>query len=174
MTESSLPASAWTAAEQSSIVDDVLGGLASQVLGEPWLGALLVLLIVGAAIRRVPGLVHGRRRRDPQRCFLREDKRIVLARAGRRCEHHSWLSGRCETTEDLQADHVHPHSRGGATAIENGQALCPRHNLRKAARVPWSWELERLARRREAYFPPGTSTAVVRHPARAVRSHARP
>ena len=118
---------------------------------------------VNAVVRTVRGLVHGGHGRDPQRTFVGADRAVVFARAGNRCEQHSWVFGRCRETERLQADHVHPHSRGGATAIENGQALCARHNERKAARVPWSWELARLARRREAYFPPDMDPAVVRH-----------
>jgi HNH endonuclease len=166
MTVRSLPAIATAGVDPADVFGDLLVSLTRQVAAEPWLGALLLLLLGHAVIRRIPGLVHGRRHRDPQRCFLRADKLVILARAGHRCEHHSLIGGRCRATEDLQADHVHPHSRGGATAAENGQALCPRHNARKAARVPWGWELERLARRREAYFPPGTSTAVVRHRSR--------
>ncbi len=149
--------------DPADVVDGVLGGLGHQVAAEPWLGALLVLLLVNAVVRRIPGLLHGRRARDPQRCFVRADKRILLERAGRRCEHHPWLGRRCRTTENLQADHVHPHSRGGSTTVANGQALCPRHNTRKANRVPWTWDLDRLARRREGYFPAGMSTTVVRH-----------
>ncbi|MGY1653410.1 HNH endonuclease [Geodermatophilus sp. SYSU D01119] len=111
-------------------------------------------------------VVHGRHPRDPVRRFSRTDRRAVLDRAGHRCEHHSLVEGRCRATEDLQADHVHPHSRGGATAVENAQALCRRHNERKSARVPWDRELRRLAHRRAAYFPPGVPTAVVRRPQR--------
>lgn len=41
------------------------------------------------------------------------------------------------------ADHVHPHSKGGATDVVNGQALCPACNLHKGSRTimtdlrPW-------------------------------------
>ncbi|MGR7026367.1 HNH endonuclease [Geodermatophilus sp. URMC 62] len=160
MTLSSTRASGAAPAE---LFGGVLDGVLHQIVAEPWLRALLVLLLAHAVVRRIPGLLHGRRRRDPQRCFLRADKRFVLQRAGHRCEHHSVFGRRCTATDDLQADHVHPHSRGGATSVDNGQALCPRHNTRKAARVPWSWELRRLAQHREAYFPPGSSTVVVRH-----------
>ena len=114
---------------------------------------------------------HGRHPRDPQRLFVGADRATLLARAGRRCEHHSFLSGRCATTDRLQADHVHPHSRGGATSVANGQVLCGRHNAHKANRIPWAWELDRLARRRQAYFPPDTPTTVVR---RGVRLQDRP
>jgi len=36
------------------------------------------------------------------------------------------------------ADHVTPYSRGGATDVLNGQALCPTCNLRKGRRMPKS------------------------------------
>ncbi len=163
MTWSSTQLSLPTVVEPAELVSGVLDGVLHQLVVEPWSGALVVLLVATAVVRGIPGLVHGRRRRDPQRCFLRADKRLVLQRAGQRCEHHSLFGRRCTATDDLQADHVHPHSRGGATSVDNGQALCPRHNTRKAARVPWDWQLRRLAQQRAGYFPPGTSTVVVRH-----------
>ena len=48
--------------------------------------------------------------------------------------------GKCSSCEaDLQpgwhADHIHPHSKGGATDVVNGQALCPACNLRKGSRT---------------------------------------
>ena len=58
---------------------------------------------------------------------------------------------------------MHPHSRGGATSISNAQALCARHDRAKGARVPWDWQLARLAKRRAAYFPPDVSGRVERH-----------
>ncbi|AWZ20546.1 hypothetical protein RTM1035_02370 [Roseovarius sp. TM1035] len=33
----------------------------------------------------------------------------------------------------FHADHVHAHSRGGATVLKNGQALCATCNLKKGA-----------------------------------------
>jgi hypothetical protein len=47
--------------------------------------------------------------------------------------------------------------------VENGQVLCQRHNKRKSASVPWKWQLNRLARRRKAYFPSGVATTVARY-----------
>lgn len=44
------------------------------------------------------------------------------------------------------ADHVVPFSRGGETAVDNGQALCPPCNIRKGATIvpqPGSYELRR-------------------------------
>lgn len=142
---------------------DIVGAVLQSVLSTPLLVGLLVLFAIGKLVQLGRAVVHGGRGRDPRRTFSRAEKVALLERAGHRCEHHSWLLGRCRETEALQADHVHPHSRGGATDVANGQALCRRHNRRKAARVPWGWELGRLERRRRAYFPPGSVPAVVRH-----------
>lgn len=48
--------------------------------------------------------------------------------------------GRCtickaELMSDWHADHIHPYSKGGATELHNGQALCPECNLRKGANI---------------------------------------
>lgn len=137
------------------------------VLSSPWLVGLTTLLVVSAVIRSGRAIVHGRHGRDTQRRFSRAQRTEILERAGQRCESHAWLFGRCRTTRDLQADHVHPHARGGVTTVANGQALCTAHNKRKGARVPWNWELARLAQRRVGYFPPGIDRAVVRHHPRA-------
>jgi HNH endonuclease len=145
------------------LVGAVLRSVLAEVLSTPWLVGLLVLLAIGKLVQLGRAVVHGGHGRDPRRTFSRAEKVALLERAGHRCEHHSWLLGRCRETEALQADHVHPHSRGGATDVANGQALCRRHNRGKAARVPWGWELARMQRRRRAYFPPGPVTAVVRH-----------
>ncbi len=130
----------------------------------PWLAAIAVLLVANAVVRALRSLIHGRHQLDVQRRFAAAQRVIILSRAGHRCEHTSVRYGRCDVTDGLHADHVHPHSRGGATVVENAQALCWRHNKQKAARVPWSWELTRLARRRRGYFPIGMETAVVRRP----------
>ncbi len=157
-------------AEPEMAADDIVGAVLRSVPAEvrstPWLVGPLVLLAIGKVVRLGRAVVHGGHGRDPRTTFSRADKARVLQRAGHRCERHSWLLGRCRETEALQADHVHPHSRGGATDVANGQALCRRHNRGKAARVPWGWELARMQRRRRAYFPPGSVTAVVRHGAR--------
>ena len=145
------------------IVGEVLQSVLAEVLSTPWLVGPLVLLAIGKVVRLGRGVVHGRHTRDPRRRFSSWERAAILARAGSRCEAHSSLFGRCRETEGLQADHVHPHSRGGSTSVENGQVLCARHNKRKADRVPWNWELARLERRRQAYVPPGAAAAVVRH-----------
>ncbi|WP_211516984.1 HNH endonuclease [Geodermatophilus africanus] len=145
----------------------MLQGALAEVFSTPWLAGLLVLLAIAKVVQLGRAMVHGGHARDPRRSFSRAEKAQLLERAGHRCEHHAWLLGRCRETEALQADHVHPHSWGGATDAANGQALCRRHNKRKADRVPWNGELDRLARRRESYFPAGTPTAVARYGAPA-------
>jgi hypothetical protein len=145
------------------MVGEVLRTVLAEVLATPWLAGLLVLLATGKLLQLGRAMIHGGHARDPRRAFSRAEKALLLERAGHRCEHHSWLLGRCRETEALQADHVHPHSRGGATDVADGQALCRWHNRKKAARVPWGRELARLERRRRAYFPPGSVAAVVRH-----------
>lgn len=54
-----------------------------------------------------------------------------------------WLAadGKCqqcgdELPDDFHADHIVPHSKGGATDVINGQALCPTCNLRKGVSMP--------------------------------------
>ncbi|WP_353961699.1 HNH endonuclease [Laspinema olomoucense] len=52
-------------------------------------------------------------------------KLIILQRAGYRCE----ICGVPLTPDNFHADHKIPFSRGGKTAIYNGQALCCGCNL---------------------------------------------
>jgi hypothetical protein len=56
-------------------------------------------------IRRV---IYRSSPRASTRRFSRAQKATILARAGGRCEHHAWILGRCNVTEALEADHVHP------------------------------------------------------------------
>jgi len=149
---------------------DVVHDIWEQSQAHPWLVALVAVLVTRACVRAVRDFVHSVHARDAVRTFARTDKLAILSRAGGRCEHHSLLAGRCDETVGLEADHIHPHSRGGWTALANGQALCRRHNKAKAARVPWSWELNRLDRRRTDYFPLGMPTQVVRHRPRSTAS----
>jgi hypothetical protein len=144
------------------IVHDLLHSIWAGVTSSPIVSGVLVLLTVGVVVRGARRIRWATIPRDPLRRFSRADKAVILARAGGRCERHGWIIGRCRRTDGLEADHVHPHSKGGRTSLANGQALCQRHNQQKSVRVPYGWELEQLRRRRVAYYPPGVSGVVLR------------
>ena len=99
---------------------------------------------------------------DPLRRFGGPDRAALFSRACGQCERHGLLFGRCKVTENLHADHIHPHSKGGTPTVANGQVLCSRHNKLKAARIPFNWELRRLERQRALYFPAAARGAVIR------------
>jgi hypothetical protein len=56
------------------------------------------------------------------RRFSCTDKAVIVARAGGRCERHGWTTGQCRVTEGLEADHVHPHSKGWTNVARQQQA----------------------------------------------------
>lgn len=152
-----------------TLLHGVWTGITSVVAHDPWIVPLVVLLATVSVVRAVRTAIHSGPR-DPLRRFSRADKAVLLVRAGSRCEHHGWLVGRCRAVDQLEADHVHPWSRGGWTHVSNGQILCRAHNRDKRAAIPWDRSLRRLAERRAGYFPPGTDPVVVR---RRPRSAAR-
>jgi 5-methylcytosine-specific restriction endonuclease McrA len=144
-----------------AVVHGMWAGITSAAAHAPWVVPVFVVFVVMALVNAVRTAIHSGSR-DPVRRFSRPDKAVLLARAGNRCEHHGWLSGRCRTVERLEADHVHPWSRGGWTHVSNGQILCRAHNRDKRAAIPWDRQLRRLAERRGAYYPAGADPIVVR------------
>ena len=162
-----------SAAPEPSTFSDVLDKTFSSIWGEFW--AFLVssplalgtcLLVVTAIvvkmfriIRWAPLAIGGR---DQVRRFSAADRAFLMERAGNRCERHFLSLWRCPATQKLQADHIHPHSKGGRTHIRNGQLLCARHNKEKSARIPFEWQLRLLARNRASYFPAGMDGRVIR------------
>jgi hypothetical protein len=129
---------------------------------KPFLPLLLALLAIGLVLATpLPGRGPGwPPRRDPWRGFKFDARRAVLARAGGRCEAALFVIwGRCGRQAN-EADHVYPWSKGGATVVSNGQALCTRHNKAKSNRTPPWWYLLGLERRRRAYFPSDTDVRV--------------
>jgi hypothetical protein len=146
----------------SMIVHDVWTGVWGAITSSPIFAILFAFAAAGATLGFVRSIIHGGHPRDPVRRFARLDKAQILRRAGGRCEHNGWISGRCRATQALEADHVHPWSRGGQTAVTNGQALCKRHNREKRATIPFGWQLRALEKRRATYFPPGVSGTVIR------------
>jgi hypothetical protein len=139
----------------------------------PWIALFLALCLLMAMVGLVHAIAHPGDQNDPVRRFSREDKRILMAWAGGRCERHGWLTGRCRQTEKLEADHIHPHSRGGQTSIVNGQVLCRSHNRAKRASIPFNWQIKAIERRRADYYPAGVPLAVVRHAARTTAKGSR-
>lgn len=142
-----------------STLDALVDGLLDAAARTPAVAALFVLLVAVGLLRTLRTTFHSVRPRDPVRRFSRADKAAILTRAGQRCEQHALLFGRCRAVDRLEADHVHPWSRGGRTALINGQALCRRHNKQKGASIPFRWQVRRLQRRRDRYIstqpPPG-------------------
>lgn len=128
---------------------------------EPFLPIVVPLIVVTVVCSApLPGRGPGLQGRDPWRTFRFGARRQVFERARGRCEASLILAwGRCRKAAE-EIDHVYPWSKGGATVVSNGQALCHRHNRAKGSRTPAWWYLLSLERRRRSYFPDGTSVRV--------------
>ncbi|MBE7162923.1 MAG: HNH endonuclease, partial [Williamsia herbipolensis] len=145
-----------------TVLRGVWNGVSQFPAHYPWLVALLAVVVVARMVRIARVAIHNGPR-DRVRLFTSADKKILLARAGHRCEHHSVIGGRrCSSTEKLEADHIHPWSRGGSTHLSNGQILCKTHNREKRAAIPWNRTLLRMAENRAAYYPTDVDRAIVR------------
>ena len=64
-----------------------------------------------------------------RRNFSSRQRKILALAAGNICQ-----SCGEPLSRDFHADHVKPHSKGGSTIVDNGQALCPTCNLKKGAK----------------------------------------
>ena len=137
----------------------LIGGMGDGI--RPFAPLLIGLVIVCFALAcPLPGRGPGSQSRDPWRGFRFEARRVVLGRAGERCEGSIFLTwGRCRGAAE-EADHIYPWSKGGATVVSNGQALCRRHNSSKSNRTPPWWYVLSLERRRRTYFPAGDDVRV--------------
>lgn len=121
---------------------------------------LIALVISSAVVVMVSKVVESTpARRDDRRIFTVEDRTRSFALAQWRCEHRSVVGLRCSTAA-AHADHVVPWSRGGPTILENCQALCVWHNLKKSDRMPSLMYVRQLERRRRRYYPAGQSGKV--------------
>lgn len=67
--------------------------------------------------------------KDARRSFTDDQRNIIFLRDKGICN----ACGKKCNREDYHADHIHPHSSGGKTCIENGQVLCIDCNLRKGS-----------------------------------------
>ncbi len=67
--------------------------------------------------------------KDDQRTFTEDQRIVIWRRDNKTCQE---CNNRIEFDE-MEADHIIPHSRGGETNIENAQALCRQCNARKGS-----------------------------------------
>ena len=155
------PAPASVDGVASTIFHGVWQGIVQVAHTSPWLIVLAALAVIASAVRSARIAIHYGPK-DPTRLFSRRDKQLLLYRAGDRCERHTVFGWRCQATTKLEADHIHPHSRGGWTNVANGQILCQSHNRAKTNRIPFDRTLRRLAERRAAYYPPNADRLAVR------------
>lgn len=66
--------------------------------------------------------------KDSRRYFTNRDARVLYVASGGKCARCGLPLG-----TDWESDHIIPHSKGGTTIVENGQALCKRCNREKGA-----------------------------------------
>lgn len=59
--------------------------------------------------------------KDPTRAFTRDERIVVWRRDNESCK----LCAKDVSLDEMHADHIVPHSRGGITTIENGQTRVP-------------------------------------------------
>ena len=70
--------------------------------------------------------------KDIKRSFTTNERILIWRKSGMSCENPD-----CRkkiTLEEMHADHIKSHARGGKTTIDNGQALCQECNLKKGSK----------------------------------------
>lgn len=80
-----------------------------------------------AILYTIPNLVP----KDPKRGFSNDQRIIIWRRDNETCQ----SCGKLITVDEMHADHIVPHTRGGRTTVENGQSLCADCNLKKGAKA---------------------------------------
>jgi len=79
-------------------------------------------------LQKNPGVVA----KDAKRAFNDDEKFVLWFRAGKKCQ-GSDCGVELPDHKSFHADHIVPHTAGGSTTLENGQALCPSCNLKKGS-----------------------------------------
>ena len=69
--------------------------------------------------------------KDPQRAFTDDERIVIWRRDNGTCQGQK--CGKPIAFNEMEADHITPHSKGGQTTIDNGQALCKQCNVKKGA-----------------------------------------
>lgn len=130
----------------------------TELLASYWWVVVLVLIVL-MLVSQSSKAKAADSGRDPKRGFDVSQRAQCSTRAGGRCEYTVAGLWRCPLSGS-HADHIVPHSRGGATSLANAAWTCQWHNLTKGARMPSTWFIHRLERRRRRYFPAGTDPLV--------------
>lgn len=126
-----------------------------------WILPLVIAWLVLAWPAQIPVRTERLAPERTWRTFKYGLRRSVFERAGNRCERHNVFGGRCGSAAQ-EVDHIWPYSRGGATVLGNGQALCQFHNRSKRASLPRWWEVRYLLRGRQRYAPADVEVDVWR------------
>ncbi len=71
----------------------------------------------------------------------------VYVRDNARCTYVGNNGKRCNSTHNLQIDHIKPVARGGPNTLSNLRLLCGKHNRLEAKRVLGEKTVERYSRR---------------------------
>lgn len=143
MTETDLPGLLSAAAEGIAALDPGLLALVAAPVA-------LSVIVKGAR----SGMNHPK---DPVRDFSAAQRSAGFTRAAGRCElDGSFWFTRCKRPAS-HGDHHFPHSKGGASSMENFVAACVRCNTSTGAKIPGLMATMRIERRRRKYFPAGIS-----------------
>jgi len=153
-----------TGIDFGTLLSGILDGI------KPFLPILIpIILLIIILSFPLPGRGPGFQRRDPWRSFKFEARRVVMTLAGNRCEGPLLLAwGRCGKPAE-EVDHIYPWSKGGATIVSNGQALCKSHNRSKSNWNPPWWYVLSLERRRRKYYPRAPADECLQRWARPTR-----
>ena len=95
-------------------------------------------------------------------------RREVMKRSGGRCEWVFENGERCNSTWQIEVDHLDPKALGGQATVESCRAACRPHNLLAARRVFGDAWMDRYTRdgkaaappRRRRYIRPGSAGAT--------------
>lgn len=131
------------------------GGIVSVAwLWQHWVVAAVIVgvLILVWMVTGLSVLLPGKLVKDPKRLYDTHQRQLCFSRADHRCEMDTIIFTRCRRPAE-QADHWIPHSKGGATNVENVVAACALHNRMKSNLVPTFWQTARISSRRRRYFP---------------------
>ena len=112
---------------------------------------ICIVKIIFSCDKFVTSILHrkiSQDKRDDQRVFTKDQKNAASQICNNRCEGTSLLFRCRHVGNDLQGDHWYPHSRGGATTINNLVMLCPSCNRKKTNHIPTRFQTAALNRRR--------------------------